>query len=294
MAAEGHKGRRSDEAPGRSRRRTAFVLSGGGPKGACQVGMLRALLDAGVMPDALYGVSVGALNAVGYASDPTMEGIAGLERLWRRLRSRDIFPQGRLGGPWQFIQRRPSAFGADGLRRVITSALRFPRLEQNCLPVSVVATSVVTGEERWMSDGDALSALLASTAQPGLLPPVERDGDLLIDGGVVSNVPVSTAVSQGADRIFVLYCGRIDAVPPMSDIPLGMMLSASALARAALVRRELRDVPEHVELTLIECPEAEALSWRDFSRSAMLVGAGYQAASNMLASLGAPELQAVG
>lgn len=71
-------------------RTVAFVFQGGGSLSAPQVGMLRALTEAGVTPDLVIGTSAGALNAVAYASDPTVAGLRRLERLWLNLRRRDV------------------------------------------------------------------------------------------------------------------------------------------------------------------------------------------------------------
>ena len=85
--------------------KTAFVLSGGGSLGAVQVGMLRGLLAAGVQPDFILGVSVGALNACYFAGTPTAQGVMGLQRVWSGLRRRDVFPIG-LAGVARFVLAR--------------------------------------------------------------------------------------------------------------------------------------------------------------------------------------------
>src|SRR3981189_1056372 len=72
--------------------KTAFVLAGGCSLGAVQVGMLKALSRLHVVPDLIVGASVGAINAAYFAADPSDEGLARLERIWRRLRRPDIFP----------------------------------------------------------------------------------------------------------------------------------------------------------------------------------------------------------
>src|SRR6266496_6427060 len=83
--------RRVPEPGPRSRRRTvAFVFQGGGSLSAPQVGMLRALAQAGVTPDLVIGTSAGALNAVAFATDPTVAGIQRLENLWLTLRRRNV------------------------------------------------------------------------------------------------------------------------------------------------------------------------------------------------------------
>ena len=79
---------------------TAFVLGGGGNLGSVQVGMVRALLERGVRPDLILGCSAGALNAAVLAEDPSLEGVARLERIWGGLRGDDVFPNMRFSRPW--------------------------------------------------------------------------------------------------------------------------------------------------------------------------------------------------
>lgn len=72
--------------------RTAFVFAGGGSLGAVQVGMLRELLHAGVNADFVVGSSVGAMNAAHFAGAANFAGVDKLEKIWRELRRRDVFP----------------------------------------------------------------------------------------------------------------------------------------------------------------------------------------------------------
>jgi NTE family protein len=102
---------------------TAFVLAGGGSRGAVQVGMLAELTDRGIRPDRVYGASVGAVNGAAYCGEPTVEGVERLADVWRRLKGEDIFPQGRVHGPWMFFQQRPAVHSNAGLRRIIEEGL---------------------------------------------------------------------------------------------------------------------------------------------------------------------------
>src|SRR2546423_15540045 len=76
--------------------RTAFVLSGGGNHGSAQVGMLRALLERGIVPDVIIGTSAGALNGSGVAANPTLAGVEHLAEILSAPRTEHIFPGGRL------------------------------------------------------------------------------------------------------------------------------------------------------------------------------------------------------
>jgi predicted acylesterase/phospholipase RssA len=98
---------------------TAFVFAGGSSLGALQVGMLKALLARGIVPDFVVGASAGAINAAYFAWHPTMAGVAEMDRLWRRLKRNDIFRVSPLGGLWGLLVRRPHMSSADGLLDVL-------------------------------------------------------------------------------------------------------------------------------------------------------------------------------
>jgi NTE family protein len=167
---------------------TAFVLSGGGSLGAVQVGMLQALAERQVSPDLLVGTSAGALNAAFVADHGTRP--AALRELadsWTSVQRHDIFPLQPLRHLLAVTGARPSLCSERGLQRLITRHLAFSRLEQAGIPVHIVTTSLLSGEEVLLSDGDAPSAVLASAAIPGVFAPVVREGQILVDGGLADN-----------------------------------------------------------------------------------------------------------
>lgn len=200
--------------------KTAFVFGGGGSLGAIQVGMLKALLAGGFEADLVVGASVGAINAVCFAADPTPGGVARLEAVWRGLRRPDVFPTPSLRGLLRLFLRRgylvdPSAFGG-----LLDRQLPVRRLEEARLPCHVVATDLLEGVEVRISSGPAIQALLASAAIPGVFPPVELAGRHLIDGAVAHDTPISAAVALGATRVIVLPTGYTCARerPPVGAI----------------------------------------------------------------------------
>ena len=200
---------------------TAFVLSGGGSLGAVQVGMLQTLTDKGIVPDMLVGTSAGALNAAyvaGHGASP--EALAGLADRWVATRRSDVFPISPRRQALAMAGGCNSLFTESGIRRLITRHVGYPRLEDARIPVHVVATDVLSGEEVLLSQGDAVSAILASTAIPAMLPPVRRDARFLVDGGLADNTAISQAVTLGADRIYVLPAGVACALtkPPSSAL----------------------------------------------------------------------------
>lgn len=261
----------------------AFVLSGGGSRGAVQVGMLAELTERGIRPDRLYGTSVGAINAASFSGDPTAEGLDRLAHIWLGLSDKVVFPRGRLFGPWQFLQARASMHDATGIRSLIESGLRFERFEDATIPIEVVATVLADGSERWFDKGPALPALLASAAIPGFLPPVTVNGEVLIDGGVVNNVPISRAIEKGATRIYVLLCSAIRPSTPYPRRPIEAVFAAGAIARAARFPRDLLAVDEAVEV-IVFAPGNEGADYRDFQKTPEWIDRGRAVVNDVLGS----------
>ena len=205
---------------------TAYVLSGGGSLGAVQVGMLQALSAHEGPPDLLVGTSAGAINAA-YVADHGLgpQTLDDLARIWIGLRRRDLFAIDPLRNLLALRRGRNSFFSNEGLRRVITTHLRSARLQDTSIPLHVVATNLLSGEEVLISSGDMLSAVLASAAIPGVLPAVQREGLTLVDGGLTDNTATSQAVALGADRVFVMPAGVACSLtrPPASPLAAAML-----------------------------------------------------------------------
>jgi len=263
--------------------RTAFVLAGGGSRGAAQIGMLASLMARGIRPDVVYGSSVGAVNAAGFVADPTSIGVERMATIWRRLTSEDVFPHGRVPAPWRFLQQRESVHRSDGLRRVIETGAGIDRFEDTLVPLQVVATSLADGGAKWFSSGSLTEAVLASSALPSLLPPVRIDGGVYIDGGVVDNVPISRAMEQGCNRIFVLLCGPLHYKPAAPRRPVEALLTAFFIAVHTRFARERASLPPGVEV-IVFCVGSEPISrYDDFSATASLIESGRANAEAVLA-----------
>ncbi|HEU4480318.1 MAG TPA: patatin-like phospholipase family protein, partial [Actinomycetota bacterium] len=182
----------------RRRDKTAFVLSGGGPFGALQVGMLRALLERGIVPDMAVGTSVGGLNAAFLALDPTIEGVGRLADLWEEIEDEVLFPGARFKASWaRMVMRGNRVFDNGPFRRFIEERLPVGRIEDARIPLGIVATDLDTGEDEVFTSGPMVDTLLASAAMPGIYPPVVIGGHTYIDGGVTNAVPIAPAVEMG-------------------------------------------------------------------------------------------------
>jgi NTE family protein len=261
---------------------TAIVLGGGGNLGATQVGMLRALLERGVTPSVLIGCSVGALNAAGLAAEPTMAGIERLEQIWRNLDGEAIVASGRLSALWLLTRKYRSLQANDGLRQLIETSLPFRRFEEARIPLHVVATSMRTGGERWFARGPVVEPILASAALPAVFPPVEINGELLIDGAVVNNVPISKAVELGASRIYVLHVGNFERPRRAPKRPLDALLQSFSIARNYRFQAETERAPDGCELIVLPAIDPGNVKYNDFGRSRELIERAYRATATWL------------
>lgn len=226
---------------------TAFVFAGGGSLGAIQVGMLRTLLANGFEADIVVGSSVGAINAAYFAASPDAEGVTRLEGIWRGLRRADVFPFTLLDGVRGLLARRDYLVDAGALRRLLQRKLPIQRLEETRLPCHIITTDLLEGIEVRISSGPAVPALLASTAIPGVFPPVRIDGRYLIDGGAANHTPVSAALELGATRLIVLPTGYACALqsPPRGAVAIALKGLNILIVRQLIAEiRRLRDQAE--------------------------------------------------
>jgi len=176
--------------------KTAFVLSGGGAKGAFQVGAMQALAEKGVVPDVIYGTSVGALNATGYS----YIGLDGLESLWRAIkRRRDMLG---LNLAKILTLQAKGVFNTKPLRRKIKKITKGNDAD---FPVWVCVTNLNDGSISYhRSETPSFERMVeASASIPVAMEPIRR---YLVDGGVREQAPLKRAIQDGADRIILILC----------------------------------------------------------------------------------------
>ena len=194
--------------------RTLMVLGGGGALGAYQAGALLALAEQGVLPDALFGCSAGALNAAFLASDPGLPRTRELAAWWADTRTHSVLSPSKWSRVRGFAAaattRADALFDERPLRRLISEQVRAHDLSELALPLSVTTTCLDCGAARHHDRGPAEDVLVASCSLPGLFSPVRLpDGHLHVDGGVVCGVPLQAALDDAGpeDSVVVLDCG---------------------------------------------------------------------------------------
>ncbi|HEY1392736.1 MAG TPA: patatin-like phospholipase family protein [Methylibium sp.] len=249
---------------------TAFVMAGGGSLGAVEVGMLRELLAWGVAPSFVVGASAGAINGAYFAAFPTPEGVAKLQALWSGLKRRELFPL-NMGSVMRLLTRRAHLVDAQGLRRLLERHLPYSQLQDAALPIHIVASNMVTGEEVLLSSGPAVDAVLASAAIPGVFPPVSLNGQMLVDGGVANNTPISTAVRLGAKRVIVLPTGFACALKQLPSGAIGRAMHALSLLVARQLVQDAERYASMVELRIVPSLCPLEYSPYDYSAASILI-----------------------
>jgi NTE family protein len=242
--------------------------------------MLRALLERGIIPDVVIGTSAGALNGSIVATAPTLDSVEHMTDVWLTLRTGQVFPGNRWAQAWNVLTRDDHLFENDGLREVIAMAGPADHFHEMAVPFRVVATDLVSGDEVVFAAGPVVPALLASTAIPGLFPPIEHGGIVAIDGAVTDNVPLWHAATGDVDEIYVCDVSGGPATRRMKS-PLDIAVRAFAIARNQRFELELRHVPPGIEVVVLPQPEDDR-DLLDFSESQMLIEEAHHLAARAL------------
>ena len=263
----------------RKRDSVAFVLSGGGPLAALQVGALRALFSRDLRPDIMVGTSAGALNATWIAWNPTHSGVVDLEKTWRNMRNDDLFPGGRFKASWaRMLVKGNRVFETTGLRGQIERTIGLDaRFEDAQIPLAVTTTDLESGKERVFSSGPLAQPLLASVAMPGIFPPVEIEGRMYIDGGVANNVPISPAVQMGAKTIYVMDATSHSHQRRPLLRPIDYLLHAFSLARSQRLDLDLVHYADKVRIVMLPTPALDFfVPFASLEHTSKLIGLGYE------------------
>jgi NTE family protein len=233
--------------------------------------MAEALCEAGVRPDLIIGTSAGSLNGAWLAAHPGHEGLAKLRNMWLSVRRKDVFPV----SPGRFVLgiagRRDHLVSSDALRRWLEARVPVSRLEDVAIPFHVMATDLMTGGSVRLSTGTLIDALLASTAIPGVFPPVSLGDRLLVDGGISADTPVGEAVDLGADTVYVLPTVGVDdeARRPKGAAAVALQAMAHILGHAS--DSEIQANADRCNLYVVPAPPTSQLSPFSFAHTRTLI-----------------------
>jgi NTE family protein len=277
--------------------RIGLVLSGGGARGAAHIGVLKVLDELHVPIDAIAGTSVGAVVGGLYASglspaeiEAVMTSVNWQEAFRdrpprdalsfrRKEEDRDFLVKFSLGIRGGKLQLPKGLIEGQTLtmmlRRLTLPVSRIEEFENLPTPFRALATDLATGEPVVMRAGDLTTAMRASMSAPGLLSPVEREGRLLVDGGIAENLPIDVAREMNVDVLIVVDVGA----PLVVRQRLGGAAAISNQMLAILIRRESqRELATLSSRDLVVTPDLGDASSFDFGIVKRAISAGEQAA----------------
>jgi NTE family protein len=273
------------------KKKLAFVLGGGGARGAMQVGALRALLEAGLKPDLLVGTSIGAVNAAGLALwGVNLAGIESLEQAYERVADSRLMDPRLLQFAWNVISKRPNHRGSRYARDFliaegVTPEFRFSQMQE--VRLALVAADLHTGQPMiygWDPEQSVLEGVMASIALPPWFAPVDNEGHLIVDGGALSNLPIEPAIRLGATEIIALDLHdpnvTIDAAGKLD--PLLTRLVIAVTERQLDLELELASA-HHIPMRYVRLRSSPAVQTWDFSTYRDLFKIGYETMKNEMA-----------
>jgi NTE family protein len=289
------------------RPRVGLVLSGGGARGLAHVGVLKALEAQRISIDVVVGTSMGAIIGGLYASgmsaaqierelalvrwDEVFSTRVGRRDLSQRRKDQDhelsaVLEFGLRDGELKLPQSAVAGTGLEALLRRYTLPVRQARsFDHLPLPFRAVATDMETGAPVVLADGDLAQALRSSMSVPGVFSPIERDGRILGDGGLVDNLPVNLARQLGAEVVIAVNVGTPVGGRETLNSAVGLTAQMINILTEQNVQRSLALLrPGDVLIR----PELGGLGSGDFDRVADFIARGAaagQASAPALAAL---------
>ena len=286
------------EAP---RPKVGLVLSGGAARGLAHVGVLKALEEQGIHIDAIAGTSMGAviggLYASGYKIDELEKLALGID--WKEALSdapeREDVPFRRKQDDRDFLVKQKLSFRDDGslglplgviqgqnlallLESLLAHSSDIRDFDKLPIPFRAVATDIVNGEKVVFRKGHLPQVIRASMSIPAVFAPVEINGQLLVDGGMVDNIPVDVAREMGVDMVIVVDIGtplrgrkQLNTVFDILNQSITLMTRSNSEVQLASLK------PDDI---LIQ-PALASYGTTDFGRALDIINAGYRATQVM-------------
>lgn len=259
------------------------------------MGMLRALAEAGIRPDFIVGTSIGAFNGSVVAAETASHAVERLTELWTEITGAKLFASGIGQRMKNLAFMRPAIHSTDELREMLLRVHGADtKIEDLRTPFQCVAASIEGASEHWFTEGPLVDALLASSAIPVLLGPVEIDGEHFYDGGLVNSIPIDRAIELGATTVYALQVGRVEVpLRPPRRLHEAALLSFE-IARRHRFRTGITRLPGNVELHVLpsgnplEFSDRRQLKWRDTTATGELIDAAYRASVAYLDESGRP------
>lgn len=252
-----------------------------------QAGQLLAMLEAGITPDLVIGVSAGAFNGAAIAHQPTIASADRLATIWKGLHRKDIFRGSRQERAWHVLRHHPHLYRSDGLTKLVTRFLPLDDLAEVSIPFEAGTVNIDDARVDFHSTGDPRAVLVASASLPGVFRPVVINGSRHVDGGIAVNLPVHRARDLGATMIFAFDCRG----GTKHQLPAHLSALAVLTTSIAVTREILTPPHDHLEVIRLPAPDTHGIGIFDFSHGSRLIAEAHELVSAYIADH--PELAAL-
>jgi NTE family protein len=246
--------------------KVGLALGSGGARGFAHIGVLKVLKEEAIPIHCIAGSSMGSLVGAIFAvhQNPHM-----MEKVATHLKPKH----------WvDFTVPKMGLVAGEKVRELIRLLTHGKRLEELFLPVAIVATDLETGKEVIFTEGPIDKAVRASIAIPGIFNPVVENGRVLVDGGVVTRVPITTLKAMGADLVIA-----VDVVAEVPKIEIQSLFDVISQTIDVMERQLYKTQAEHADVFIQ--PKVGHISSTDFTKAAECIAAGEKAARDKLAEI---------
>ncbi len=274
---------RPAENPASAGRSRALVLSGGGALGALQAGFLRALFRTSYRPSMIIGTSAGALNGAFLSFFPDADGAERLADIWLSLRDRRLFMFNPARVAYQVVSRQLCLANSKLLQELVERHAPEDDFAATKVPLYITTTNLTQGCKSVFHEGPVSRAVLASTALPGIFCPVEIAGNLYVDGGVLANLDLDTAIELGASEILAVDLSRcVEGMRP-NDIP-SLWSQTLDIVQRERVERDVERLASRARITLVQPGVESPVSLGNLAAVDRLLEQGERLGEDVLAS----------
>ena len=281
--------------------RIGLALGSGGARGLSHAGVLAALEEADLRPDLITGTSIGSIVGGLYAET------GDAAETWTRLKRlacdpkflatwQPFIPNGSGGEQETNILQdlfyslsrkfmtvraftRPSLVPADALRKPLESLFEAKTFEELRIPFATVGVDLVSGDKVVFDSGNLLDGVYASSAIPGVFPPMELDGRRVVDGGAPYRVPVTTCRRMGADLIIAIDIPAFESTRTEFKTGMDMIMRSDTIAKLRLDEMVMSTID------FVISPEVSEYHWADFRCAELCRERGYEAARDLIPAL---------
>lgn len=248
------------------KKKIGIALGGGGARGLAHIGVLKALLEAGIKPNIIVGTSMGSIVGGWYAAGHPLEE---LEKFFLKLEKKNILSAAKI-----LYRRDGNLFNDPSIQKEIEDNLAHRQVEKCDIQFAAIATDITNGEENVLDSGSLVMALKASSSLPLAFKPVKIGEKLLVDGAFSNPVPADVARRMGADIVIAVDVSSRWVNFSEQEFKITNLRS---IIENSLQAAEYQLAKEHMrDANLVLRPLVTQFSWLDFAKADKIISAGYK------------------